>query len=484
MTLLLFSGCGGGGNSDAGLGSDGLTFLDVGAALADSGADLPAQIPDAATADGIVATNDLSTPDLSGPRPPDAMADVFAADEGSGRSETSAETGATSPDLRRSDLPGTDTGGAPQPDAVVTPPPDAVVAPSPDARDAISDAGADGPIVKLDAAAPDLATPDASTVVPVLSAISPTSANEGQAISLVITGTGFEPGAIAYFDGQALATTVNGPTSIEAQVTSAMTAQAGSHSVSVANASDRTSNVLYLGLLIPAGAPEVLDYNPDNGVAGATITIIGNNLASEAITITGPGNLTATPGTVGSDTWLGNAVDTVTFTIPANWQTGAIVVANSKGSSRGKIFNVGTNLARLSGVTVQASSEYSSAWAKERGADNDLSTSWFSQAGDCATLSSCTSVPWISVTFPSAQNVSRVAVRGNREYASGYDILRARIDLVGSGGVLWTGAYDLPDPDRDLDIKLPAPLAGVTSIKLTSLADESDEPGLSELEVF
>ncbi len=335
-----------------------------------------------------------------------------------------------------------------------------------------------------DATTADASTADASLVLPVLSSINPTSANEGQAIALTIVGSGFESGAIAYFDGQALATAVNGPNSIAAQVPAAMTAQAGSHAVSVRNGSNRISNVLYLDLLIPAGAPIILDYSPDNGIAGATITIIGTNLTAEAITITGPNDIAATPGATGTDTWIGDPVDTVQFTIPANWQTGAIVVTNSKGSSRGKIFNVGTNLARMAGATVDASSEYSTSWAKERGADNDLSTSWFSAPGNCATDPSCTSVPWISVGFPSAQSVSRIAVRGNREYASGYDFLRARIDVIGGSKVLWSGSYDLPNPDRDLDITLAAPLPGATSVKFTSLADESDEPGLAELEVF
>jgi hypothetical protein len=338
--------------------------------------------------------------------------------------------------------------------------------------------------VKADTLVADAANADASMVIPVLSSISPATGNVGQAIVLSIAGVGFETGAVAYFDGQALTTSLNGSDSITAQVTAGMTAQAGSHAVWVGNAPNRTSNTLYVSLVIPVGAPEILDYSPDNGLTGDTITIIGNNLTSEAITITGPNNVAATPGATGSGMWLGSSVQTAKFTIPANWQTGPIVVANSKGSSRGKIFNVGKNLAHITGATVQASSEYSSAWSKERGADNDLSTSWFSAVGDCATDTSCTSVPWIRVIFPAAQTVSRIAIRGNREYASGYDFLRANIDVVGDAGVLWTGSYNLPDPDRDLDILLPAPVTGATSVKFTSLADESTEPGLSELEVF
>ena len=39
-------------------------------------------------------------------------------------------------------------------------------------------------------------------------------------------------------------------------------------------------------------------------------------------------------------------------------------------------------------------------------------------------------------------------------------------------------------PDRDIDITLPEPVSDALAVRFTSLADESDEPGFSELEVF
>jgi hypothetical protein len=462
VPFLVPLGCGGssgGADSDSGTGLDGQTLLDVGAPNLD-----------------VATTPDLATPDTA----TGVATDVVAADTRG----VATDTGASLSDVNAADTRTSDI--APAPDAA-TANWDTAVNNEADARaaDAANDAlVVDTAPVQADTAAPDMAKADASTVVPVLSALSPATGNVGQAITLSIAGTGFEVGAIAYYDGQALATTVGSGNSITAQVTSTLTTQPGSHAVSVSNGTGRTSNTLYLVLTIPAGAPEILDYTPDNGVATDTITIVGHNLASETISITGPNGLHVAAMVTDSSTWLGQPVDTVTFTLPNNWQTGAMIVTNSKGSSRGKIFNVGANLARLAGVTAQASSEYSSSWVKERGVDNDLSTSWFSKNGDCATSTSCTTVPWISVTFPSVQSVSRIAIRGNREYASGYDFLRARIDVVGSAGALWTGSYDLPNPDRDLDIILPAPVPGVTSVKFTSLADESSEPGLSEIEVF
>jgi hypothetical protein len=48
----------------------------------------------------------------------------------------------------------------------------------------------------------------------------------------------------------------------------------------------------------------------------------------------------------------------------------------------------------------------------------------------------------------------------------------------------WAGDYDLPAPDRDLDVTLGTAVANARSVRFTSLADESSEPGFSELEVF
>jgi hypothetical protein len=50
--------------------------------------------------------------------------------------------------------------------------------------------------------------------------------------------------------------------------------------------------------------------------------------------------------------------------------------------------------------------------------------------------------------------------------------------------VLWSGASDLPQPNRDLDVTLPAPIAGALAVRFTSEKDESEDPGFGELEIF
>jgi len=166
--------------------------------------------------------------------------------------------------------------------------------------------------------------------------------------------------------------------------------------------------------------------------------------------------------------------------------TGAFTATNSKGSFRGRIFNVGMNMARLPGATATSSTQFNTTnWSTISGFDNDLQTSWFSAHGDCATATSCTQVPTYQVNFPSAQVVGRIAMRGNREYASGYDFISGRFEVLGAGNaVLWSAERLLPEPDRDLDIKIAPALSGATAVRFTSTADESDEPGFAELEVF
>jgi hypothetical protein len=140
----------------------------------------------------------------------------------------------------------------------------------------------------------------------------------------------------------------------------------------------------------------------------------------------------------------------------------------------------------LPGGVATSSTQYNTTnWSTASGADNNLQTSWFSAHGDCASRSTCSSVPSYQLTFPAAQVVARIAMRGNREYASGYDFVEGRFDLLDSaGGVLWSEQRLLPDPDRDLDIPLFPPVPGVWSVRFTSVTDQSDEPGFSELEVF
>lgn len=335
-----------------------------------------------------------------------------------------------------------------------------------------------------DAAAPD----GGAGTQPVVSMLTPALATAGQAFTLEIAGSGFTEQAQAYLDGQALPTTFVSDTLVQIEVPASNTL-AGSLAVVVEGTEgdpSTRSNVLYLQVTAAPGAPVVYDYSPDNGVPGDTISIIASGLAGDTLTIEDAEGNPLEPGTLGTISWpTAGSVDTVEVVLPDDMATGPITVSNTMGSYRGKIFSVGLNLTRAEGTTLDSSTQYNDLqWSRVSGADNLLATSFFTAHGDCATVTTCTTVPFYTITLASDQLVGRIAMRGNREYASGYDFIRGSFELLdASGDTVWHGTYDLPGPDRDLDITLSTPIKA-RALRFESRQDESDEPGFSELELF
>jgi hypothetical protein len=323
-----------------------------------------------------------------------------------------------------------------------------------------------------------------------VSSLTPQTAQAGTAINLTVRGSGFSMASKVYFDAALVETTFVSDTELRAIVPVNLLAIPGELPVAVGvpGAPASRSNFAYFILTPVPGAPELYDYSPDNGLAGAKILLIGSDLVAEPVTIRDANNMVVAAGTTGTISWpsRGGVSDTIEITLPAGFATGPITVSNSKGTFRGKVFNVGQNLALLQGSVASASSQYNTTyWGLPSGWDNQLTTSWFSANYDCATNVSCTSVPWFKVAFAGPQTVGRIAMRGNRTYASGYDFIRGRFEVLGDNdAVLWFATYDLPAPDRDLDIVLTSPIPNARAVKFTSIADESIEPGFAELEVF
>lgn len=137
------------------------------------------------------------------------------------------------------------------------------------------------------------------------------------------------------------------------------------------------------------------------------------------------------------------------------------------------------NLARNSGVIVNVSSEYSTSWNKNRLIDGNITTSWFSKAGDAANLGKS---PYIELVFPNPVSIKGVNLKGNREYASGYDIFEGKLIVNSSSG---SSNYNVsfPAPERDFNISFNQTISDVKSIKLEITKDESQDPGLAEFEV-
>ena len=138
------------------------------------------------------------------------------------------------------------------------------------------------------------------------------------------------------------------------------------------------------------------------------------------------------------------------------------------------------NLVRSVPVTTNVSSAFSG-FGPERAIDGDLQTSWFTADGDAANLGT---TPFYEVIFPVDVTVVQINMRGNREFAEGFDFFRGRFDVYGDNGrVVFSRILDLPAPERDVDLDIPDQTL-VRRVRFTSLADESREPGFAELEIL
>lgn len=327
-----------------------------------------------------------------------------------------------------------------------------------------------------------------SGVIPQLTSLEPDTGTAGTSVTLQVRGEDISANWSIVFDGNRVPTTIG----TDAQGTYAFTSlniltniSTGQVPVWLAKGS-LTTNTLYFTVTPAAGAPAILDYTPDNAMPGATISIVGTNLLSEAVIIADPVGRPMSVVGMGTTTWVGASVDRVDVTVPSDMVTGALTAMNSKGSFRGRVFNVGQNLSLLDGVVATSSTEYNTTtWSRMSGYDNSLQTSFFTAHGDCIGMTTCTTAPFYQLTFPSPQTVGRIAMRGNREYQSGYDFVEGRFDILDvNGAVLWSEDRLLPDPDRDLDILVQPRITNATSVRFTSVQDQSDEPGFSELELF
>ncbi len=138
------------------------------------------------------------------------------------------------------------------------------------------------------------------------------------------------------------------------------------------------------------------------------------------------------------------------------------------------------NLVRVVPVTTNVSSSFAG-YGPERAIDGNLNTSWFTRCGDAANLGT---TPFYEVIFPFDVTVTQINMRGNRQFAAGYDFFRGRFDVFSSAdAVLFSQTVDLPAPDRDIDLDIPDQ-TGVRRVRFTGLADQSCEPGFAELEVL
>lgn len=156
---------------------------------------------------------------------------------------------------------------------------------------------------------------------------------------------------------------------------------------------------------------------------------------------------------------------------------------NGTNSGAAYVFQRGQpgNLSLLLAPTLNVTSTLSS-FGAQRAIDGDLRTSWFTNHGDAANLGGS---PFFEMVFPRDVTVSELRMFGNRQLSASIHFLAGVFQLSAADGTVLfdSGVVGLPVPDRDLDLAVPN-VAGVRRVRFTATADESDQPGFSELMVI
>ena len=155
--------------------------------------------------------------------------------------------------------------------------------------------------------------------------------------------------------------------------------------------------------------------------------------------------------------------------------SGARLGADEKKLEQDKKDNQNSLVAEYKDKLVFSASTEWPGWPASRAFDGDAKTSWFTLGGDAAAHKT---TPWIMATFPDDVMVRRVTILGNREapWATGYTIRVGKLELLDKDGkILLTKENECGENRLDIDFPLPKPVAGVRSIRFTSLKDEGDQ---------
>jgi hypothetical protein len=130
-----------------------------------------------------------------------------------------------------------------------------------------------------------------------------------------------------------------------------------------------------------------------------------------------------------------------------------------------------------------SASTFYQGWPVERAFDGNADTSWFSASNDAVAQGTS---PWVQVAFPEDVTVTRVTILGNREapWQVGYSILAGSIELKDKDGkrLHYEEGEGVGDV-KDFQFKLKKPLAGVRSIRFTSLGDQGDKNPYADIAI-
>jgi hypothetical protein len=140
------------------------------------------------------------------------------------------------------------------------------------------------------------------------------------------------------------------------------------------------------------------------------------------------------------------------------------------------------NLTQLVPATTASASSSFNGFPPSRVIDDNLSTDWFTAAGDAVNRGT---TPFLEIVFPQDVTVTELQMFGSRAFPNGFDFFAGIFKLFdASGAVLFdSGVVNLPAPDRDVTLPIPN-IAGVRRVRFTATADEGPDPGFAELKVI
>ena len=172
------------------------------------------------------------------------------------------------------------------------------------------------------------ATVTIANLAPVVSAISPTTVNEGSGnTTLTVTGTGFCVQSVVELGSTALATTYGGTTQLTAMVPAAQLANAGNLAVAVVTPAPGggTSSALTLAVQIDNPVPAISSLSPASALAlsaATLVTVTGSGFIPQStLTVNG----SAFPATVVSSTEITATLTALMVAQPAAF---SLVVSN------------------------------------------------------------------------------------------------------------------------------------------------------------
>ena len=141
-------------------------------------------------------------------------------------------------------------------------------------------------------------------------------------------------------------------------------------------------------------------------------------------------------------------------------------------------------------ATATASTSYQPTTFRPSAAiDGTLTTSWYGAGGACEAGICPGENVFIEVAFDQPRTVGLIAIRGNRDFATGYDVLRVRIVTMDANRrVLSTRDVTTTrgaEPNGDAQLILSPAAACVSFVRVIALTTEgSTEPGLAEIEAY